>query len=136
MRQLFPTFIILPVQAIDTPQIRPRGRLQSSARGLVERGETAAHTSGDCGLWLTWNLFTPPAHILHLDTCRQVQQEHPHWSLKRIAAQVGIGHMTVRRALAYGRRMEEFGLQDPYRELHEAPTQASRWKPRRKSTEG
>jgi len=39
--------------------------------------------------------------------------------------------MTGKRALDYARRMEQEGLTAPYRELHERPVAASRWKRRR-----
>jgi hypothetical protein len=38
LRRLLPTFVIQPVQALDTPQIRPRGRLHASMGQFAESG--------------------------------------------------------------------------------------------------
>jgi hypothetical protein len=36
--------------------------------------------------------------------------------------------MAVKRASDYARRMDALGQTDPYRELHERPRDASRWR--------
>jgi hypothetical protein len=77
------------------------------------------------------DLFEPSLPIRYLKPCCQARQEHPAFSLKGLARIVGIGCMTVKRALDYARLMEQEGLTEPYRELHERPVAASRWKRRR-----
>jgi DNA invertase Pin-like site-specific DNA recombinase len=122
-RGLFSEFVIFPVQALDTPAVWPRGRLELNLEplraGPTEPPSARAST--------TLDLFNPPEHIRWLDACRALKADSPKLSLKRIAAQLGIGHMTVKRALSYARLMATMGLMDPYRELHERPPTASRW---------
>jgi hypothetical protein len=94
-------------------------------RETVSRGEQAAAAS------TVLDLFEPPVHIRWLDVCVMLKQENSTLSLKQIAARLGIGHMTVKRALGYARLMKTVEVTDPYRELQERPATASRWRPKR-----
>lgn len=126
MRRIFTEFVIHPVQDIKTGQIRPRGKLKLSLTPLTGSDESP---DSEAQVPVVLDLFDPPLHVKHLKTCVEATRQHPEWSLKRIAKELGINHMTVKRAFDYSRMMEERGLTDPYREVHEPPDNASRWKP-------
>lgn len=129
LRRVFPAFIIQPVQAIDSGQVRPRAKLMFDPRAIVaSSGQQASKASL---LPVTLDLFEPPLHIRYLPACVGLRAEHPELSLKAVAATLGIHHMTVKRALDYQRRMEAEGVSDPYRDLHHRPDDASRWRHRR-----
>lgn len=72
--------------------------------------------------------------IRYVEECLAEHRKNPHWSLKRIAAELGIGHMTVKRAFDYARRIDREGVTDPYRELHGPPERASRWRSRQRTS--
>lgn len=131
LRRLIPTFVILPVQALDYPQVRPRARLTLSLKSWALGNEAPFETS------TVIDLFEAPEHIKHLGRCVEAKRTHPEMSLREIGPLLGINYMTVKRALGYARLMEKEGLVDPYRELHEAPSSASRWgKRQRPDVEG
>lgn len=134
MKQVVPSFIIQPVQSLDSGLVRPRalitldvGRLASSECGglcrPLERFEV--------------DLFDPPVHIQHLAAVVNCRREYEgrgeKGSLSKIAAELGIGRMTVKRALQYQKLIEASGCDGAYRPIHEAPAIASRWKPRANS---
>jgi hypothetical protein len=128
LRRAITEFAVFPVQALDTPAVRPRARFALDLERLSEtasRGKRAAVAS------TVLDLFEPPEHIRWLNFCVSLKQEDPTLSLKKIAAHLGIGHMTVKRALGYARLMKTTGVADPYRELSERPATASRWHPKR-----
>ncbi|MCC7423928.1 MAG: recombinase family protein [Planctomycetaceae bacterium] len=126
MRQLMPDIRIQPVQALDTPLVRPRaviGRLGFlEERSNSEDGEEPTRTV---------DLFSPPRHIALLESCIRWKQDHPRLNFQKIGERLGVSSMTVKRAFDYARRMNAAHLSDPYRVLMEKPPQASRWKRRR-----
>ena len=126
-RSLFTEFRIVPVQALDTPLVRPRARLTINLARLRD-GPEEGH--GEQAISTFIDLFEPPEHIRWLTSCVGLKAENPKHSLKRIALRLGIGHMTVKRALAYARLMTAAGITEPYRELTEGPQVASRWHPK------
>jgi site-specific DNA recombinase len=131
LRRAFPEIRIYPVQALDTPQVRPRAKLvfrPSAFLAAAERGAPAPSPDQDVQLLI--DLFEPPVHIKYLPKCLAAKQANPKLSLRKMAAQLGANYMTIKRALAYARLMEKAGVTDPYRELEAEPTEASRWKPR------
>ena len=132
MRRIFPQFVIQPVQALDTPLVRPRAKLTFRPGSLVSNGPANGADVADAEV--TIDLFEPPVHILHMSRCLAAKAENPHLSLKKIATQLGINYMTVKRSFDYARRMQAAGLTDPYRELLERPEKASRWRPRQKAS--
>lgn len=71
------------------------------------------------------DLFAPPVHILHLVACLKARAENPKWGLRRIARELQIGYMTVKRSFTYAAQMQSHGMTEPYRELHEAPAAAA-----------
>jgi hypothetical protein len=77
------------------------------------------------------DLFDPPEHIRWFEACTLLKADDPKRSLKQIAARLGIGHMTVKRALSYARLINSAGIANPYQELTERPAKASRWQPMR-----
>jgi hypothetical protein len=125
-RRLITEFRIVPVQALDTPLVRPRGKLTISF-GHMRDGP------GGEAISTVIDLFEPPEHIRWLNSCIALKAENPKYSLKRIALRVGIGHMTVKRALAYARLMTAARMTEPYLELSERPAIASRWHPKRRA---
>ncbi len=128
-RGLISEFRIVPVQALDTPLVRPRARLTLRLRHLRDGpGEQVETETVSTAI----DLFEPPEHIRWLNSCTSLKVASPKSSLKRIAAQLGIGHMTAKRALDYARLMTAAGTTEPYRELIERPSVASRWHPRRR----
>jgi hypothetical protein len=130
LRRLFPKFVVCPLQALDTPLIRPEGRLLFRPSGLCDDSdECRMHRATEIEVVL--DLFEPPDHIRHLAACVAAKQSSTRLSLKKLAAGLGIGHMTVKRALAYARLMECEGLTVPYRKLLRRPAQGSRWNKRR-----
>ena len=121
IRAVCPVFDIVPVQALDTPQIRPMARLRCE---LISNTGTVDQI--DLEKWL----FEPPLHIRHLDECLRLKAEHPRDSLKTIASRAGLNHMTVKRAFDYARRMDQAGVTTPFQILTSKPANASRWKNR------
>ncbi|MDB5356080.1 MAG: hypothetical protein JWN24_2533 [Phycisphaerales bacterium] len=135
MRRIFPEFKIQPVQALDCGLVRPRGILLLDLSALAGGRDKDLPSTAES---IVVDLFEPPAHIRHLkavvalrETKRQRGEKA---SLKVLARELGIGHMTVKRALGYERRMIAEGAAEPYRVLQQAPQSASRWKPRKKKT--
>jgi len=126
MRRLFPEFTIQSVQALDTGQVHPRGRLRFCPQALGSSLDT--DKGAEDGVWIMLDFFDPPKHIAVLDRCLALRAENPKLSLRGIAAQLDVSYMTVKRALAYARKMEEKGTDEPYQEVHERPTNASRWR--------
>jgi site-specific DNA recombinase len=123
LRRRIPTFTIHPVQALDCAQIRPRARLtvrlEPSEEGPPQ--EISA----------TLDLFEPAVHIKYLAACLAMKEAQPKATLDEIAAALGINRMTVKRALATARLMQQGGVTEPFVEINQKPEKASRWKKRR-----
>ena len=133
LRRIFPQFVIQPVQALDSGQIRPRGRLTLRPAAVLEAaGRESKGQFADGELCIVLDLFDPPVHIFHLQSCLAAKESHPNMSLKAIAVLLGVNHMTVKRAFDYARLMQRAGASEPYREVHEPPHSASRWRRRLK----
>lgn len=111
---------IQPVQALDTPQVKPRGRLEL---------ELAVDNSVEV-FSLEAYLFDLPLHVRYSRECAVIRLEEPSCSLKRLSDRLGISHMTAKRALKYASLMESEELNEPYRVLEHQPAEASRWKSR------
>jgi hypothetical protein len=114
----------------DTPAVRPRAKLRVDFQHLRDGPPEAEEAAEAASL----DLFEPPEHIRWLDACSTIKAVSPTFSLQQIAAQLGVGRMTVKRALGYARLMKTMGVANPYRELKERPAKASRWhrkRPRR-----
>jgi len=126
LRRLFPEFEIAPVQSLDHKMVRPRARIVVALSELGQGQDAPAVVRAEI------DLFEPPEHIKHLRACLAEKAANPSLSLKKLAAKLGIGHMTVKRAFDYAKRMEKAGVQDPYIVLTAAPDYASRWKERPK----
>jgi site-specific DNA recombinase len=129
MRQLVPIFVVHPVQALDSGQVRPRAILTARWRAAVGVTEAEQGKGAEEDVEVILDLFEPPLHIRHLPQCVAAKQEHPHLSLKGIAQLLGINHMTVKRAFDYARRMQSLGMTNPYCDLVDRPN-ASRWRQR------
>lgn len=128
MRNLISEFEVQPVQALDPPIVRPRGKLtwQLDALREVSREQPTAHAA----IAVELDLFEPPKHILYLDQILAAKRDEPRLSLKKLARSLpeSINYMTVKRALDYARLMESKGVTEPYQILEEPPLNASRWK--------
>lgn len=123
MREMFPHFYVQPIQALDTPQIHPRVILWLPEQPSdFPDGNTLLRES------ITIDAFDAPLHIANAQSCWQVKQDHPDWSLDDIAEHQHLNRMTVKRSLSYARLMQERGTTDPFIELTEKPAKASRWK--------
>ena len=88
------------MQALDSGLVRPRARLRFAQAAIIASSGQPVHIVAS--LPVTLDLFEPPLHIRHLPACLQARQEHAEWSLKTIAAMLGINHMIVKRAFDYG----------------------------------
>ena len=131
LRRIFPRFSIQPVQALDCGQVRPRAKLLFRPDAIDRVSASDAGASEDPeGMPVVLDLFEPPLHVRHLPRCLVAKQANPGLSLKRIAKLLGLGHMTVKRALGYARLMEQARTSDPYCEIHVGPVDASRWRMR------
>lgn len=131
MRRILPEFAIVPVQTGDDGQVRPRARFVLRLAALAGPSPAAGDPAGQPGdVSGTIDLFDPPAYIRAIPACRDARRADPAASLNQIAAKTGYNLMLVKRALDFGRRMEAEGLSEPYRELTEPPTSASRWRQR------
>lgn len=133
LRRIIPRLVIYPVQALDSDQVRPRAALTLDL-GVLLPAEVKPEDRPE-PRHIVIDLFEPPEHIRHIERVVKARQERlqsgQKASLKVLAADLGIGRMTVKRALGYQRLMEAEGLSEPYRVLMEPPKRASRWKPRR-----
>ena len=130
MRRLFPEFLIKPVQALDSGQIRPRGKLVfRPATILTPDGDKSSDQMRE-DVPVTIDLFDPPVHISAVGRCLAAKEADPKLSLKKIATNLGLNHMAVKRAFDYAHRMQCLGTNDPYVEVRELPPNASRWRRR------
>jgi len=123
MRRFFPVFVIQPVQALDCTQVHPRGKLRFGP--ISDAGDTngASHV-----VEVSFDLFEPPDPVALMPKIVAARRRDPRPTYRQIAAELGTNYMTVKRGLAYARLMEELGTSDPFRELHEMPAQAGRWR--------
>lgn len=117
MRRMFPELIVVPVQALDTPQVRPRIKLT-----------IPAGPDGQPARTVTVDAFDSPLHIRHAIACRDAQAANPDLTLTQIGELVGVSKRTAHQALQYARLMEENGSDDPFVELTTRPARASRWR--------
>lgn len=130
MRSIFPVFVIQPIQALDSGQVRPRAWLVFRPAALLV-ADHAAKTDGDIDVQL--DLFREPEHVCQLQRCLAERAREPKPSLETIAKRLGLNRMTVKRALDVARRMQQAGCNEPYRVLKHRPASASRWKSHRSS---
>jgi hypothetical protein len=140
LRRLITEFWIQPVQALDSGLVRARARLVVDfARFSELSGIALAKHVSEERVELEFDVFEPPAHIRHLQGCLAIKRENPRMTYESIAKEISqksgeiVGHMTVKRAFAYAKRMEKEGLTTPYRVLTARPEKASRWIPRVKA---
>jgi hypothetical protein len=70
MRQVIPAFVVQPVQALDSGQVRPRAKLTVRFSALAAlNGEDAAEGPHYGDLEVAVNLFDPPLHVRHVERC-------------------------------------------------------------------
>lgn len=115
--------LIQPVQALDTPFVRPRAVVTLDHHKLSPDGDGLLREPWCVAL----DLFDAPLHIRFATRCADVKRVHVDWSYEQLANHLHINRMTVKRALDYSRCMDQRGLHDPYYELQAAPDRASRW---------
>lgn len=121
MRRLLVRFDIIPVRRCDKNYVRPRAR-------LTLRIPTTPDGNSSEDIHHEIDLFDPPAEIVHLDDCIALKAEEPVLTLRQMGERLGINYMSVKRALAVSREMQEQQLQSPYVELTARPESAARWK--------
>ncbi len=121
MREMFPHFNVVPVQALDTPQIHPRVILHLPPIGSGPNDLETPET-------IVIDAFESPLHITNAQRCWTAKQEHPEWTLRDLGTELSLCYMTVKRALAYARLMIAQNTTDPYVVLTERPAKASRWR--------
>lgn len=125
LRTIIPILKVQPVQQLDTDQVRPRALLQLDLAALMPKGEGPEPESFEL------DLFDAPAPIKWLPRVVEVKAEaearHRRCGYDRIGRLLGIGRMTVKRALEYHWLMRQEGLETPYRVLTQKPQRASRW---------
>lgn len=129
MRKLIPSFVIQPVQALDTPMIRPSGVMHVRTELLGDAGERPSAMPNQ-ELFVTLNLFDLPIHIRAIPACAAIRTDSPKLSARRIAVQLSLTAMTVKRTIDYAKLMAAEGLTDPYRRVDTMPLVASRWRVR------
>ena len=116
LSRTFPDLQMVPVQALNSPQVRPRvvWRLpEIDSSGPIE---------------LVVDAFEPSLPILHTKQCQACREQHPRWTLEEIMDHLQLGRGTVNRALTYARKMAELGTTELFRVLTSRPAQASRWR--------
>ena len=123
MRALFAQFDVQPVQALDRPAVYPVGKLTLNGDAAATRCVEASKPSD-----VVLDLFNPPLHIRHLASCLELRDQQPEKSPEEIGRMLSVSGMTVRRAFAYSRHMQQEGVSVAYRELTERPPGASRWR--------
>jgi len=117
MRRMFPDFWLHPIQALDTPQVRPR--LKLTMPPTVPEHEPRI---------LVVDAFDAPRQILHARAASALSIQHSKKSTTEIAAMLGIDRKAYFLAKNYARLMEERGSTDPFIELTTMPEKASRWR--------
>ncbi len=131
LRQIFPSFVIQPVQTLDSGLVRPRAHLTFCPDVLVNpRGNNGGHTSELPCQEVIIDLFEPSKMIGDVPKVMPLMRENPNIGPTAIANALEIGIMRAKRARDYVHLMDAQGLTEPYRELHERPERASRWQPR------
>lgn len=119
LRAMFPDLVVYPVQALDSPQVRPR---------VIFRIPTTATTSATPGD-LVINAFEPPDYIKHATACARFQAENPYLGTCHVIGEhLGLHKLTVSRALRYAEVMRQHQTNDPYVVLTQPPAKASRWR--------
>jgi hypothetical protein len=121
IRRLIPDFVIEPIQSLDCSLVRPRARITLSLESWTDPGKIPLQTS------TTIDLFEEPVHIRHLPIILDAKRVQPKASYDAIARKLSINRMTVKRALAYHRLMEEKGVSTPYLVLQSRPENVARW---------
>ncbi|AMV17364.1 hypothetical protein VT03_05700 [Planctomyces sp. SH-PL14] len=122
LRQMLPEFELIPVQALDSGQVRPRVRLH------VPAGDGADATE------LIIDAFEEPLQIRFARAAADLKSSNSTWTLKQIGDALGLHKKVVCDALKYHTLMQAAGLAVPYRVLTVAPERAPRW--RKQSLQG
>jgi DNA invertase Pin-like site-specific DNA recombinase len=119
LRKRIVDFEIFPVQALDSGQVRARGRWRL-------RFATSSNAGG--GWARGFDLFEPPIHIRLVEPIVVARGESPRPTYQTIAKRLETSVMTVKRALAYRDLMTAAATNDPYVPLVSMPQNASRWR--------
>lgn len=118
MRRAFPDFKLVPVQALNTPQVHPRLKLTFQCDP----------TSGEGTDQIVVNAFDVPVGINHMEKCVQARAANPGLNMVKTAECLGLPLQTLKNSLKYYQLMKERGTSDPFIELKERPEKASRWR--------
>jgi DNA invertase Pin-like site-specific DNA recombinase len=121
-RRIFAAVTIIPLEELNTPQVRPRVVLEADLSRIDGAQVEEGRHSGSI------DLFEAPLHIRLLQAVRQLRDADPRLTLTALAKQLGVSDMTVKRTLRYERSMKEAGWTEPYQPLVARPANASRWR--------
>lgn len=127
LRRLLSDFRIQPIQAVDTPVVRPRAILQLDLAPLGLSVPVEMTVIGG-----TINLFEPSRPLRLIDACRAAKTSDPKRSYADIAQALHESVMTVKRAFDALRRMKALEISEPWRVLEASPERASRWRSRKR----
>jgi 5-methylcytosine-specific restriction endonuclease McrA len=122
LRALIPKCVLVPIQALDCAQVRPRLMFTISFAKWARGNEMAFEEQHAI------DLFDSSVHIRHLDACVALRKDSPDMALRTMDEVLKINYMTIKRSLGYAMLMEQQGATEPYRVLTEEPKGASRWR--------
>lgn len=137
LRTIIPDLVIHPVQALDSGLVRPRAKVTLRLAEIMKENQ---HNLGTIVENLevrgVLDLFTSPSHIAvipqYLEARASATAKDRKLSGDNAAKILGVNRMTIKRACDYLHRMKAEETTELYRELHDRPEHASRWKPRQK----
>ncbi|REJ64989.1 MAG: hypothetical protein DWQ31_19585 [Planctomycetota bacterium] len=124
MRTFFPRFVVQPIQTLDSGQVYPCGKLHFHAD---ENGDDIGELTE-----VVLDLFKVPDPIRLMKKIVAERARVPKRTLRQIADDLQTNYMTVKRGLAYRALMDDLKVEEPFRELHQAPEYAPRWGRRNK----
>jgi len=121
LRRFFVRVIISPLADLASDQVRPRALIE------VDLGLLDGANGGEKRFSTTFDVFEPPVYIRLFDQVSELRSTDPSLSYEAIGRLLKVSGMSIKRTVAYARRMREAGWTEPFQELREPPTKGSRW---------
>ena len=135
IRKVVPHFVIQPIQALDTGQVHARAIFTLDPGALVQCPEKDRGQSSIGVDVIERDLFEPPIHIRNVtrvvELWKYKLELDDKASLSVLAKELGTNRMTVQRALAYFKIMEQQQTPTLYRILQDEPKDVPRWHKRK-----